>query len=126
MFPFILVFRLEPALRITNTKAAPVPSQGQVSCSSSRSCGGAPALLGRGPRGGSPLFSAEADPYTCLRFDKPLQGIFLKKKKTPSLRKKTAPAKSAKHFRAVFAALKNILTPYEKRLSVVRYKPEFY
>src|SRR6266850_550626 len=74
----------------------------------------------------SPLFSAEADPYTCLRLDRPLQGIFLKKKKTTSSRKKTAPAKSAKDFPAVFAALKKILTPYEKRLSVVRYKPEFY
>ncbi len=50
----------------------------------------------------------------------------MKKKKTTSLRKKTAPAKSAKDFPAVFAALKKILTPYEKRLSVVRYKPEFY
>ena len=54
------------------------------------------------------------------------QGIFLKKKKTTSSRKETAPANSAKDFPAVFAALKNILTPYEKRLSVVRYKPEFY
>jgi len=50
----------------------------------------------------------------------------LKKKKTTPSRKKTAPAKSAKDFPAVFAALKKILTPYEKRLSVVRYKPEFY
>ena len=48
-----------------------------------------------------------------------------KKKRLPS-RKKTAPAKSAKNFPAVFAALKKILTPYEKRLSVVRYRPEFY
>ena len=54
------------------------------------------------------------------------QGIFLKKKKTTSSRKKRAPAKSTKDFPAVFAALKKILTPYEKRLSVVRYKPEFY
>ncbi len=54
------------------------------------------------------------------------QRILLKKKKTTSLRKKTAPARSAKDFPAVFAALKNILTPYEQRLSVVRYKPEFY
>jgi hypothetical protein len=50
----------------------------------------------------------------------------LKKKKTIPSRKKTAPAKSAKDFPAVFAALKRILTPYEKRLSVVRYRPEFY
>jgi len=74
----------------------------------------------------SPLFSSEADPYTCLRLDRPRQGIFLKKKRTTSSRKKKAPAKSAKDFPAVFAALKKILTPYEKRLSVVRYKPEFY
>jgi hypothetical protein len=50
----------------------------------------------------------------------------VKKKKTASLRKKTAPRKSARNFSAVFAALKKILIPYEKRLSVVRYKPEFY
>ena len=50
----------------------------------------------------------------------------MKKKRTTSSRKKKAPAKSAKDFPAVFAALKKILTPYEKRLSVVRYKPEFY
>ena len=50
----------------------------------------------------------------------------MKKKKTTSSRKKTVPAKSARDFPAVFAALKKILTPYEKHLSVVRYKPEFY
>ena len=50
----------------------------------------------------------------------------MKKKRTSSLRKKTASARSARDFPAVFAALKKILTPYEKRLSVVRYKPEFY
>ena len=54
------------------------------------------------------------------------QGIFLNKKKTTSPRRKAAAAKPAKDFPAVFAALKKILTPYEKRLSVVRYKPEFY
>jgi hypothetical protein len=50
----------------------------------------------------------------------------VKKKKTTSLPKKTALAKSAKDFPAVFAALKKILKPYEKHLSVVRYRPEFY
>ena len=50
----------------------------------------------------------------------------MKKKKTVRSRKKSAPAKSRKDFPAVFVALKKILTPYEKRLSVVRYKPEFY
>jgi hypothetical protein len=50
----------------------------------------------------------------------------VKKKKTVPSRKKTAPAKSARDFPAVFAGLKKILTPYEKRLRVVRYKPEFY
>jgi hypothetical protein len=54
------------------------------------------------------------------------QGILVKKKKSLPSRKKTAPAKSKKDFPAVFAALKKILTPYAKRLSVVRYKPEFY
>jgi hypothetical protein len=76
--------------------------------------------------GTSPLFRAEADPYTCVRLDRPLQGILVKKKKTTSSPKKTARAKSAKDFPAVFAALKKILNPYEKHLSVVRYKPEFY
>jgi len=55
-----------------------------------------------------------------------LKKAFLKKKRTSSLGRKTAPARSARDFPAVFAALKKILTPYEKRLSVVRYKPEFY
>jgi hypothetical protein len=50
----------------------------------------------------------------------------VKEKKALPPRKKTAPAKSAKDFPAVFAALKKILSPYEKSLSVVRYKPEFY
>jgi hypothetical protein len=59
-------------------------------------------------------------------FGQASQGVFLKKKKTISSRKKTATAKSTKDFPAVFAALKKILTPYEKRLSVVRYRPEFY
>ena len=50
----------------------------------------------------------------------------MKKKKLPPSRKKTATRKSKKDFAAVFAALKKILTPYAKRLSVVRYRPEFY
>ena len=75
---------------------------------------------------GSPLFSAEARPYTCLRLDRPLQGILVKKEKTTSSPKTTALAKSPRDFPAVFAALKKILTPYEKRLRIVRYKPEFY
>jgi hypothetical protein len=50
----------------------------------------------------------------------------VKKKKSLPSRKKAAPAKSQKDFPAVFAALKKILTPYAKRLSVVRYRPEFY
>ena len=75
---------------------------------------------------GSPLFSAEAASYTCLGLDRPLQGILVKKKKTTSSPKTTALAMSPRDFPAVFAALKKILTPYEKRLSVVRYKPEFY
>jgi hypothetical protein len=54
------------------------------------------------------------------------RGIYVKKKKTTSSPKKSAPAKSARDFPAVFAALKKILNPYEKHLSIVRYKPEFY
>jgi hypothetical protein len=74
----------------------------------------------------SPLFRAEPEPYTGARLDHHLQGILVKKKKPASLPKKTEPAKSAKDFPAVFAALKKILNPYEKHLSIVRYKPEFY
>ena len=50
----------------------------------------------------------------------------MRKKKPVRSRKKTARAKSRRDFPAVFAALKKILTPYEKRLRIVRYKPEFY
>ena len=50
----------------------------------------------------------------------------MKKKKLPPSRKKTATRKSKTDFADVFAALKGILTPYAKRLSVVRYRPEFY
>jgi len=50
----------------------------------------------------------------------------VKEKKPVRSQKKTARTKSRRDFPAVFAALKKILTPYEKRLSVVRYKPEFY
>jgi hypothetical protein len=59
-------------------------------------------------------------------FRKVPRGILVKKKKSLPRRKKAAPRKSKKDFPAVFAALKKILTPYAKRLSVVRYKPEFY
>src|SRR6266850_1919119 len=74
----------------------------------------------------SPLFSAEADPYTCLRLDRPLQGIFLKKKKTTSSRKKTAPAKSAKDFPPALPPLKKTLNPIENLFTAAGYKPEFY
>ena len=40
--------------------------------------------------------------------------------------KKPASAKPAKHFAAVFAALRKILKPYERRLRVLPYKPEYY
>jgi len=78
------------------------------------------------PQKGSPLFSAKAAPYTCLRLSRLSLGILVKKKKTVRSRKKTAPRKSARDFPAVFTALKKILTPYENSLSVIRYKPEFY
>ena len=50
----------------------------------------------------------------------------MKKKKPASSLKKPVLSKPAKDFPAVFAALKKILNPYEKKLSVVRYKPEYY
>jgi hypothetical protein len=46
----------------------------------------------------------------------------MKKNRASSPRK----SGSAKDFLAVFAALRMILKPYEKHLSVVRYKPEYY
>lgn len=40
--------------------------------------------------------------------------------------KKSDGAKPVKELGEVFAALKNILTPYEKDLKVLPYKPEYY
>ena len=48
------------------------------------------------------------------------------KKKSASTSKKRTSAKPAKNFAPVFAALKEILEPYEKHLQVRPYKPEFY
>ena len=48
-----------------------------------------------------------------------------KKKPTPPP-KKSAAAKPAKELAGVFAALKDILEPYEKDLHVLPYKPEYY
>ena len=50
----------------------------------------------------------------------------MKKKKRAAVSKRRATRKPAKEFRAVFAGLQKILKPYERHLSVVRYKPEFY
>lgn len=50
----------------------------------------------------------------------------MKKKKPISSSQKLAPAKPARDFAGVFAALKKILEPYEKDLHVLPYKPEFY
>ena len=48
------------------------------------------------------------------------------KKMPASSSKKRAPAKHVKDFAPVFAALKELLAPYEKHLHVLPYKPEFY
>jgi hypothetical protein len=48
------------------------------------------------------------------------------KKKPASSAKNQVSGKPAKDFAAVFAALKELLTPYEKHLHVLPYKPEFY
>jgi hypothetical protein len=48
------------------------------------------------------------------------------KKKTAPSSKKSAAAKPAKDFAGVFAALRDILEPYEKDLHVLPYKPEYY
>lgn len=50
----------------------------------------------------------------------------MKKKKPISSPQKPAPAKPGKDFAGVFAALKEILEPYEKHLHVLPYKPEYY
>jgi hypothetical protein len=47
-------------------------------------------------------------------------------KKTASSPKKSAVVKPAKELAGVFAALKDILEPYEKELHVLPYKPEYY
>ena len=51
--------------------------------------------------------------------------ILMTKKKPASSPKKSAAAKPAMDFAGVFAALKEILEPCEKRLHVLAYKPEF-
>jgi hypothetical protein len=48
------------------------------------------------------------------------------KKKPVSSAKKHVSGKPAKDFAAVFAALRQLLAPYEKHLQVLPYKPEFY
>lgn len=48
------------------------------------------------------------------------------KKKTKPSPKRPAGAKPATDFARVFAALKEILEPYEKDLHVLPYKPEYY
>ncbi len=48
------------------------------------------------------------------------------KRKTASSPKRSAAAKTAKDFTAVFAALKELLAPFETHLHVLPYKPEFY
>ncbi len=48
------------------------------------------------------------------------------KRKTALSPKKSALVKPAKELAGVFAALKDILEPYEKDLHVLPYKPEYY
>ena len=48
------------------------------------------------------------------------------KRKTAPSPKKSALVKPAKELAGVFAALKDILEPYEKDLHVLPYKPEYY
>jgi len=50
----------------------------------------------------------------------------MKGKKPTSSAQKPALAKAAKDLPTVFAALKEILEPYEKHLHILPYKPEFY
>jgi hypothetical protein len=52
--------------------------------------------------------------------------IRVTRKKPASSAKKSAAAKPAKNFAGVFAALKEILKPYEKHLHVLPYKPGYY
>jgi hypothetical protein len=62
-----------------------------------------------------------------LRGSNGLSGVIrVTRKKPVSSPKKSAAAKPAKNFAAVFAALKEILKPYEKHLQVLPYKPEHY
>jgi hypothetical protein len=62
-----------------------------------------------------------------LRGSNGLSGVIrVTKKKPASSPKKSTPANPDKEFGGVFAALKEILKPYEKHLHVLPYKPEFY
>jgi len=116
MFPFISAFLARASFPDCLDGSRPSNGSGQWSA----------GLLAPRPQRECPLFRAEAAPYTCLRLDGLCLGILVRKKKPVRSRKKTARTKSRRDFPAVFAALKKILTPYEKRLRIVRYKPEFY
>jgi hypothetical protein len=62
-----------------------------------------------------------------LRGSNGLSGVIrVARKKPASSPKKSAAAKPAKDFVGVFAALKEILEPYEKHLHVLPYKPGYY
>jgi hypothetical protein len=62
-----------------------------------------------------------------LRGSNGLSGVIrVTRKKLASSPKKSAAVKPAKNLAGVFAALKEILEPYEKHLHVLPYKPGYY
>jgi hypothetical protein len=126
MFPFISAFLARAGFPDGLDRSRPGNGSGPWSGGSFPELRGSACLLAPRPQRGCPLFSAEAAPYTCLRLDGLCLGTLVRKKKPVRSRKKTGRTKSRRDFPAVFAALKKILTPYEKRLRIVRYKPEFY
>lgn len=62
----------------------------------------------------------------CVHADCENIGIAMHKKKPDEPRKKPVSPKPSRDFSAVFNALQEILSPYEKRLKVLPYKPGYY
>lgn len=79
---------------------------------------------------GESLFSGVAQNSILTRLNDPCRVAFVKKKWGTSaglsVAKKVVAGRPAKNLEVVFAALKEILEPYEEHLHALPYKPEFY
>jgi hypothetical protein len=74
----------------------------------------------------NPRFSGASQDSILARSHGLGEAIQVTRRKTASSPKRSAAAKPIKDFEGVFAALKQILEPYEKDLQVLPYKPEYY